>query len=207
MKLELLKCEAKNKDEALYKALEALNVRTNECYYYFEETNTSLFGNKKFVCTLTTKYAVKEYIRDFLTSLAYKMGTKFDIEICENETGFLVKIITLDNAVLIGKEGKTLNSIQLILRQAIKNYGDFDFKVNLDISNYKANRDASIESTIFKICKEVLDSKIPVSLDPMNSYERRLVHNVVSKFDMLTTESEGLEPYRYVVISIKKNNL
>ncbi len=207
MMLELLRCEAKSKDEALNKALESFNVCADECYYYFEESDGGLFKGKRFICTLTTKYAVKEYIKSFLSSLAYKMGTKFDIEISENINGFSVQIVSLDNATLIGREGKTLNSIQMILRQSIRKFGNFDFKVNLDISNYKANREASIESTVRKVCKEIMDNKVPVSLEPMNSYERRLVHNVVNEFDMLVTESEGVEPNRHVVIKVNEEGL
>lgn len=207
MMLELLRCEAKSKDEALDKALESFNVRADECYYYFEESNGGLFKGKKVICTLTTKYAVKEYIKSFLSSLAYKMGTKFDIEINESMNGFSVQIVSSDNATLIGREGKTLNSIQMVLRQSLRRFGNFDFKVNLDISNYKANREASIESTTRKVCKEVLESKVPASLGAMNSYERRLVHNVVNEFDMLVTESEGEEPNRHVVIRLKEEGL
>lgn len=207
MMLELLRCEAKSKDEALDKALESFNVRADECYYYFEESNGGLFKGKKVICTLTTKYAVKEYIKSFLSSLAYKMGTKFDIEINESMNGFSVQIVSSDNATLIGREGKTLNSIQMVLRQSLRRFGNFDFKVNLDISNYKANREASIESTTRKVCKEVLESKVPASLEAMNSYERRLVHNVVNEFDMLVTESEGEEPNRHVVIRLKEEGL
>ncbi len=203
--LEVVRNEAKNKEEALNKSLEQLNVREDEVYYYFEETEGGLFKGKKYISVVTTKYAVKEYIKEFLKELAHKMNTKFNLEVMSSEVGFSVIIVTDDSAMLIGKDGKTLNSIQTLLRQSLKKYGNFDFKVNLDISNYKARKEKHLAFEIKKICKEVLKTKVEVKLDPMNSYERRIVHNVVSKFDKLYSESEGEAPNRYTVIKYKED--
>lgn len=203
--LEIVRNEAKTKEEALQKSLEELNVRADETFYFFEETEGGLFKGKKYVSVVTTKYAVKEYIKQFLTELASKMNTKFNIEIKETEVGFSVIIIGDNASALIGKEGRTLNSIQTILRQSLKKFGRFDIKVNIDISNYKAKRERNITFEVKKICREVLKTKIDAKLDPMNSYERRIVHNVVSEFDHLVSESEGVNPNRYTVIKYKED--
>ena len=193
--LEVVKNEAKSKEEALRKGLEQLNVREDEVYYYFEETEGGLFKGKKYISVITTKYAVKEYIKEFLKELAHQMNTKFNIEVTNNEVGFSVIIVADDSAALIGKDGKTLNSIQTVLRQSLKKYGDFGFKVNIDISNYKARKEKYLAIEIKKICREVLKTKIEVKLDPMNSYE----------FDKLCSESEGETPNRYTVIKYKED--
>ena len=203
--LEIVKNEAKTKEEALEKSLEELNVRADETFYYFEEADGGLFKGKKYISVVTTKYAVKEYIKNFLNELANKMNTKFNIEIKESEVGFSVIIICDNSALLIGREGRTLNSIQTILRQNLRNYGNFDIKINIDISNYKAKKERNIVYEVKKLCREVLKTKIDVKLDPMNSYERRIVHNVVSEFDNLTSESEGVNPNRYTVIKFKED--
>ena len=203
--LEIVRNEAKTKEEALSKSLEELNVREDETFYFFEETEGGLFKGKKYISVVTTKYAVKEYIKTFLNELAIKMNTKFNIEIKETEYGFSVVIIGDNSAALIGKEGRTLTSIQNILRQSLKKYGNFNIKVNIDISNYKAKRERNIMYEVKKVCREVLKTKIDAKLDPMNSYERRIVHTVVSDFDNLVTESEGVQPNRYVVIKYKEN--
>lgn len=203
--LEIVRNEAKNKEEALRKGLEQLNVREDETYYYFEETEGGLFKGKKYIAVITTKYAVKEYIKEFLNELANKMNTKFNIEVTNNEYGFSVIIVADDSAYLIGKEGRTLNSIQTILRQALNKYGNFGFRVNVDISNYKARKEKNLSFEIKKICKDVLKTKMDVKLDPMNSYERRIVHNVVSKFDNLYSESVGEGIDRYTVIKYKED--
>ncbi len=203
--LELIRSEAKVKEEALNKGLEQLNVRADETFYYFEENEGGLFKGKKYTAVITTKYAVKEYIKKFLNDLAYNMNTKFNIEIKETDHGFAVVVVTDESRALIGREGRTLNSIQTILRQSLRKYGKFDIKVNIDIANYKAKRERNITFEVKKICREVRDTKVSAKLDPMNSYERRIVHTVVSAFDNLITESEGIAPNRYVVIKYKED--
>ena len=202
--MEVVRNEAKTKEEALEKSLEELNVREDETYYYFEESEGGLFKSKKYTAVVTTKYAVKEYIKKFLNDLARKMNTKFNIEVMETEVGFSVIVVGDNSGVLIGKEGRTLNSIQTVLRQSLKKYGNFDFRVNIDISNYKSKKERNLTYEIKKICREVLKTKVDAKLDPMNSYERRIVHSVVSTFKNLTSESVGVNPNRYTIIKYKE---
>ena len=202
--LKVVKKEAKTYEEALNKCLEDLNVNSSEIYSYFEE-ESGLFGKKKYIAYVVTKYDVKEYVKEFLADLASHMNISFNTEVNENDGVISAIIITEDSAALIGKEGKTLNSIQTILRQSIRNFGNFDIKVNLDISGYKLKREKNIEREVKKIAKEVLKTKIEAKLDPMNSYERRIVHTIISSYDGLATQSEGEAPNRYVVIKIKED--
>lgn len=202
--LEVVKNESKNKEEALNKCLEELNVNLNEVYYFIEETESGLFKSKKYIANVVTKYEVKDYVKKFINDLAVNMNTKFEVEVNEDEGIIKALIITNDSGVLIGKEGRTLNAIQTILRQSLRKYG-FDIKVNLDISGYKAKRESNIQREVRKIAKEVLKTKVEAKLDPMNSYERRIVHNIISEYDELITHSEGEAPNRYVIISIKED--
>lgn len=200
MVLEVAKHEAKNKDDALNKCLEELNVNLSEVYYYLNESESGLFKSKKYTAYVTTKYSVKEYIRNYLTELARKMGTTFNVEVNENDGVISILIVTDNNAVLIGKDGNTLKSIQTILRQSVRKFGNFDIKINLDIAGYKSKREKNIMYEAKKIAREVSKTKIDAKLDPMNSYERRLVHTAISDFKHIDTESEGEEPNRCVVI-------
>ena len=202
--LKVVKNESKTQEEALNKCLEDLNVNSSEVYSYFEE-ESGLFGKKKYIAYVVTKYDVKEYVKEFLLDLAKHMNISFNTEVNEKDGVISAIIITDDSAALIGKEGKTLNSIQTILRQSIRNFGNFDIKVNLDISGYKLKREKNIEREVKKIAKEVLKTKIEAKLDPMNSYERRIVHTIISSYDGLATQSEGEAPNRYVVIKIKED--
>lgn len=200
MVLEIAKHEEKNKDEAINRCLEELNVNLSEVYYYVNESESGLFKSKKYTAYVTTKYGVKEYIKKYLSELAKKMGTTFNIEVNEKDGVISVLIVTDNNAVFIGKDGSTLNSIQTILRQSIRKFGNFDIKVNLDIAGYKSKRERIIMSEAKKIAREVSKTKVDAKLDPMNSYERRLVHTAISDFKHIDTESEGEEPNRCVVI-------
>ena len=203
--LKVVKHESKNQEEALTKCLEELNVNSNEVYSYIEEGAAGLFGKKKYTAYVVTKYDVKEYVREFLKELASKMNTSFNVEVNEKDGVISAIIVTDDSAIMIGKEGKNLNAIQTVLRQALRKYGNFDIKVNLDISGYKAKREKNIEREVRKIAKEVLKTKIEAKLDPMNSYERRIVHTIIAEYDGLATQSEGEAPNRYVVIKIKED--
>ena len=203
--MQIIKKEEKNKETALLKALEALNASKEEIFYYFKEIDGNLIKGKKYQITAITKYDVKEFIKDYLTKLAHLMNTEFDIEIKETEIGFNVLIIADENAILIGKNGKNLNAIQLLLREAIKAIGNFDIKVNLDISGYKAKKENRLIRSVKQIAKEVAETKIDAKLDPMNSYERRIVHNIVNNYDNLLTVSEGEEPNRYITIKYQKD--
>ena len=203
--LEVVKNESKNKEEALNKCLEQLNVNSNEVYSYIEEGEVGLFGKKKYTAYVVTKYDVKEYVKEFLNELAHNMNTTFNVEVNEKEGIISAIIVTDDSAIMIGKEGRTLNAIQTVLRQSLRKYGNFDIKVNLDISGYKAKRQRNIEREVRKIAKEVLNTKVDAKLDPMNSYERRIVHMIIAEYDGLTTQSEGEAPNRYVVIKIKED--
>ena len=199
--LEVVKNEAKSQEEALNKCLEELNVNLSEVYYYFEEGVSGLFNKKKYTAYVVTKYDVKKFVKDFLEELAKRMNTNFMPEVNEKDGIITAIIVTDDSAVMIGKEGKNLNAIQTVLRQSLRKYGNFDIKVNLDISGYKARREKNIEREVRKIAKEVLKTKIEAKLDPMNSYERRIVHNVIASFDGLLTQSEGEAPNRISFLS------
>ena len=86
-------------------------------------------------------------------------------------------LVSNNNPILIGKEGKNIEALQILLRNTIKNQTGIDIKINVDASNYKKKKEENFEKEIKKVIKEVLESHIEVKLDPMNSYNRRIVHN------------------------------
>ena len=117
MILKVVSHESKNRDDSLNKCLEELNVSLNEVYYYTIEGEASLFGKRKYSSFVTTKYDVKEYVKNYLNQLLKKMNTTFNIEVTENDGIISAIIVTDNNAVLIGKDGNTLSAIQTVLRQ------------------------------------------------------------------------------------------
>ena len=188
--LKLYSFEGKTQEEALEKALSNLNASTNEVIYNITETEGKLFKAKKSIVNVVLKNDVKNEIKDFINELKKKMNIDINMEVKEVDDVFNVLLISDNNSILIGKEGRTINALQLILRQTLNKYG-LNIKVNLDVSNYKANKVKNIEYEIKKLARNVLDTKVEAKLDPMNSYERRVVHTVISEFEFLETESFG----------------
>ena len=123
----------------------------------------------------------------------------------EEDSIYKVFLESDNNAILIGKDGKTLKAIQLLLRQYLNIQTGCNIKINVDISDYKEKKLKLLENTIKKIAKEVIHSKVDAKLDPMNSYERRFVHNLINDYTMLETKSIGEEPNRHIVISYKQD--
>ena len=192
--VNVYKFESDTEENCRIKCLEELDVYNNDILTKeYEEENT-------YHMEVVKKSDVEEYINEFLTKTTEDMGVKVRIEITEEDGVFTAKMFSNNNPILIGKEGRTLKSLQVLLRQALSNQIKFNVKVNLDASNYKVKRERFFEKDIKNIINDVMKSKDEVKLDPMNSYQRRIVHSVASEYYNIETESFGEEPERYVVI-------
>ena len=106
--------------------------------------------------------------------------------------------------VLIGKRGQTLDSLQYLTNLAINKNSDNYVKVKLDTENYRKRRKDTLENLAKNIAYKVKRTKKPVSLEPMNPFERRVIHSALQNDRYVTTHSEGEEPYRHVVVTLKK---
>jgi spoIIIJ-associated protein len=201
--LKVYKYEGKDREQLIKECLNETNTTIEHLYLSEQETEVGLFKSKKYTIEVIKKDDVIAFIKDFIKTVCGLMKVNVDMEIKEEEDYLSVALASDNNPILIGKEGRTLNSLQILLRQALKNNNSFNIKVNLDASNYRSKKSDRLEYEIKKIAKEVIRSKMEVKLDPMNSYERRIVHNVVSSFSELTSTSEGEEPNRYTVIRYK----
>lgn len=191
--------EDKNAEDCRMKCLEELDVYDDEIITReYEEDET-------FKIEVIKIEDVKSFIKDYLTTLLDKMNIKSTVNVYEDEKIFTVKVKSNDNRVLIGKDGKNMSAIQLMVRQVVRNMTKFNVKINLDISNYREKKERYFESDIKKIINEVLASKTNTKLDPMNSYQRRLVHNVANNYYNIETESVGEEPNRCVTIKYVEN--
>ena len=203
--MESKKYEGKNKEEILKKILKELNCNQNDLFLKSEFIEGKLFKSSKYIVSVVTKKEIIEYISEYIQNLSRCMKINIESEILESEDIFKVTLVSDQNAILIGKEGRTLNSIQLLLKQSIKNKIGLSLKINVDVANYKVKKLKNIEYQVKKIIKEVQSTKITAALDPMNSYERRFVHNLVSEYKNLTTESIGEGRDRRVTIKYKEN--
>ena len=191
--------QAKTFEEAKNEALASLMEQEENLYIREIESSTKLF-NKKSVIEVVKKEDVLEYIKEMLKNITKYMGLTINMEVKKREDNVTISIYSDNNAILIGKNARTLSSLTTIIKQAIYNQIGTYYNFVLDVSEYKEKQQYFIERAAKKTAREVAKTKVPAKLDPMNSYERRIVHNALTNFKGVYTESEGEEPHRYVVI-------
>lgn len=197
----LLMYEGKNREDLINKITEELNCNENELVILEQFTEGKIFKSQKYNLSVITKAEIKKQLKNFFNELGKLMNVTIESEINITEDNiYNINLVTSNNSILIGKEGKTLDAIQCLLRQISQNDLQNKIKINVDISNYKYEQTKKLEKNIKNIAKEVLKTKVDTSLDPMNSYNRRIVHTIVSEFSDLETESVGEGKERHVVI-------
>ena len=181
-------------DECKLKCIEELDV------YACDIITKSVEEDNQVKVDIIKKEDIINYIKEYIGNVAKSMNLDINLEVRESEEIFNVVMISNNNSILIGKDGRTLNSLQTLIRQSIQNETGFNVKVNLDASNYRAKKVKYFEYDIKNIVREVQKTKMDIKLDPMNSYQRRIVHSLVNNYDNIDTESVGEEPNRCVVI-------
>jgi len=192
--IEVYKFEDETEEQCRLKCLDELDVYNNEILTKeYEE-------NDKYNMEVVKKSDIKEFIKNYLEKITKDIGLEARLEINEDEDVFSVKMFSDNNAILIGRDGRTLTSLQILIRQTISNQIKFNVKINLDASNYKVKKERFFEKDIKNIINDVIKTKDEVKLDPMNSYNRRIVHSIASEYYNIETESFGEEPNRYVLI-------
>ena len=146
-------------------------------------------------------YKAKDLLEEILIQMHFE-----DVKVIGNLEDNIIKldakIDPKDTGIVIGKNGRTLDSIETVIRKIIKARSN-KVKLNIDINNYKKRRDDKIVMLADKACKKVLKTRKSWNLKYMNSYERRLAHEQIAKYDKLDSHSEGIEPKRYVVVEYK----
>lgn len=193
----------KTKEEAIEKATKELNVEEkNLIVNVLEEKNTLLKKNVKI--EVIDYNDLIDYIKEVITEITKLMGATVNLEIRRREDNITIKIFSDHNAVLIGKNGYTVDALQTIIRQIVQNTTKSYVGIILDIENYKDKKNKNIEYLAKKVAKEVANTKVEAKLDSMNSYERRIVHSILSENKFVYTESIGEEPNRCVVIKPKE---
>lgn len=193
----------KTYEEAKEIALSSLELtEENLIINILEEKNTLL---KKSVKIEVINYNdIIAYLKEVIYEITKLMGIEVNLEIRRREENITVKIFSDHNAVLIGKNGYTIQALQTIVRQIIFNEINTNISIILDVENYKEKKTKNIEYLAKKVAKEVAKTKVEAKLDSMNSYERRIVHNILSEDKYVYTESVGEEPNRCVIIKPKE---
>lgn len=192
--------EGKNLEEVKEKSLTALQKIDEEVIMKESEEEGGLFKSKKVKIEVLVKEEILQYLKELLMDIVEKMGIKANIEAKIREKHLKLSLFSDNNAILIGKGGRTIESLQTILKSAVSNKTHFNVGITLDVEDYKEKQLKRIEMLGRNAAREVLATGVEVRLDSMNSYERRVVHEEVTKIEGVHTVSEGEEPARYVVI-------
>ncbi len=188
---------ASNLDTALDIAIEKFNIPGDKIFIsLLEETEDDVL-----VEALADINLVLEG-RRYIESILNAMNLEFKLESSSNadESQFNYNIISNENSLLIGFKGRTLEAFQNLIRDMLRNYSNTNLVVTLDIGGYREKRKSQLEIVATKIAKEVAKTKIEVKLDPMNSFERLIVHAKLADWRDVVTKSEGSGEDRAIVI-------
>ena len=148
-----------------------------------------------------TKNAVEAFLRDTLNAMGMTVELISDVD-ADGALGVEMKGENM--GLLIGKRGQTLDALQYLANRVANKHQDGYVRVKLDTENYRARREETLKNLAKNIAYKVKRSKRPVSLEPMNPYERRIIHAALQSDPYVTTHSEGEEPYRKVVVTLKR---
>ena len=195
--------QAKTYEDAKNLALASLMEQENNLYIKEIESSTKLF-NKKSIIEVIKKEDVLEHIKDLVKDITTLMGLTINMEVKKRDENLTITIYSDNNALLIGRNAKTLEALNTIVKQSVYKEIDENYKFILDVSEYKQKREWNLEKMAKQIAREVAKTGVEAKLDPMNSYERRIIHNTLTNNKKVYTESEGEEPNRYVVIRLKE---
>ena len=216
--MEYREFTGKNVDDALTKASIDLGVTSSELEYeVLDKGSNGILGIGSKPAKINARVKVEAPVSveespedvekiavEFLTKVfdAMKLTVKINVNITEEAVE--IDLVGDDMGVLIGKRGQTLDSLQYLVSLIINKKSDKYLRVKLDTENYRERRKETLENLAKNIAFKVKRTKRSVSLEPMNPYERRVIHSALQNDRYVTTKSEGEEPFRHVVVLLKK---
>ncbi len=210
--MKFVEKSGKSIEEALRLALIDLDATRDEVEIDVIEEGTKGFlgfGSKDFVIKVSKKSSVMDVAQNFLTNIFREMNISATLEMSLEEETLHINMIGEDMAILIGKRGQTLDSLQYLISLVVNKDQEKYIRVTLDTENYRFKRKQTLETLADKLAHKVKKTRKNVVLEPMNPYERRIIHSALQNNPSVSTKSEGDEPYRKVVIyyDYKKNRV
>ena len=203
--MEKHKFLGKTKEEAIENAKIGLQeLEENLIITETEVQKGGLFKSKKVEVEVIEKREVVKEIKNYLSKLLKDLGFTANIEVKMKGQVPTYTIYSDKDGLLIGKNGKNLHALSIVVGQYIKKEVGESYKFLIDINDYKEKHERALVRLAKKVAKEVAQTKIEAKMDSMNSYERRIIHNALTNNKKVYTESEGEEPNRYVVIKPKE---
>ena len=207
--MDMITVTAKTVDEAVTKALIELETTSDKLEYEVVEKGSAGFlgiGAKPAIIRAKKKETLEDRAIDFLSQVfdAMNLDVKIAAAFNEEEGEMNIDLSGEDMGILIGKRGQTLDSLQYLANRVANKHQEGYVRVKLDTENYRARREETLKHLAKNIAHKVKRNRRPVALEPMNPYERRIIHSALQSDPYVTTHSEGEEPYRKVVITLKR---
>lgn len=200
----------KTVDEALNKALSELNVsRDNVVIDIMEEGSKglfNLFGGKSAKVKVTVKDNPIDHARQFLRQVLDNMNIEANIDIKESSNSVNIDISGTNMGTIIGYRGETLDSLQYLVSLVMNKNHDVPYRrVMLDTENYRKKREDTLKRVADKTAYKVRKNRRAFKLEPMNPYERRIIHSTLQSYGDIKTYSEGEEPFRRIIVDINED--
>lgn len=210
MKMEFIEISAKTVDEAITEAIIKLGTTHDKIEYEVIDKGSAGFlgiARKDAVIRAKKKNDVVDNVREFLDKVFTAMHIDAEILIEKEEDSNIINVELKgsDMGILIGKRGQTLDALQYLANLAVNKNAEEYVKVKIDTEDYRKRRRETLENLAKNIAFKVKRTRRPVSLEPMNPFERRVIHSTLQNDRFVTTHSEGEEPYRHVVVTPKRD--
>ena len=208
--MEYREFSAKTKEDAITEACQYFTVSSDKLMIEVVDEGSNGFlgiGAKPAIIKAAVKGTVEDKAKDFLKDVLEAMDLEvvIDVKYDEAEKNMEIDLKGDDMGVLIGKRGQTLDSLQYLVSLVVNKESEEYIRVKVDTEDYRNRRKATLEGLAKNISYKVKRTKRAVSLEPMNPYERRIIHSALQNDKYVTTHSEGDEPFRHVVVTLKKS--
>ena len=209
--MEYIEISAKSLEDAITEACQKLSITSDKLDYVVVEEGSNGFlgiGSKPSVIKARVKGSLSDIAKEFLNDVfaAMNLTVVVDVKYDEAEKTMDIDLSGDEMGVLIGKRGQTLDSLQYLVSLVVNKGVEDYIRVKLDTENYRQRRKDTLENLAKNISFKVKRTKRAVSPEPMNPYERRIIHSALQNDKYVTTHSEGEEPFRRVIVSLKKAN-
>lgn len=207
--MEFMEFTGKTVVDALTEAAIKLETTSDKLEYEIIEHGSDGFlgiGRKPARIKVRKKGGVEKAAREFLEKVFSAMNVEvtIDINYMENERTVEINLAGEEMGLLIGKRGQTIDSLQYLVSLVVNKESKEYLRVKVDTENYRKRRKTTLEELAKNIAYKVKRTKRAVSLEPMNPYERRIIHSALQDDKYVTTKSEGEEPYRHIIVLLKK---
>jgi len=201
-----IEVQGRTEDEAIELALEQLGMsRDDVSVEIVEQARSGFLGLKNAPAIIKVTYEVNEerteQVESFLTGLFERMDIDVSLDIKDEESAISVILTGKDPGALIGRRGETLDAIQHLTNYVVNRSVSGRVRINLDAENYRQRRNEALENLAAKTAGKVIKYRRNMTLDPMNAYERHVIHTALQEHEQISTFSVGSEPNRRVVVA------